>query len=107
MICPPHRDPLPPGERGIIGSNRMKDLLNLLRWQDGLDILILTYIFYRLYLWLRKKKALRMILVILALPIFYIFARDVPPCRVEHAWLQDSCRAAPEQPQARVRAPIL
>ena len=58
----------------------MKDLLNLLRWQDGLDILILTYIFYRLYLWLRKKKALRMILVILALPIFYIFARwiDLP-----------------------------
>ncbi len=58
----------------------MKDLLKLVRWQDGLDILILTYIFYRLYLWLRKKKALRMILVILALPVFYIFARwvDLP-----------------------------
>jgi diadenylate cyclase len=58
----------------------MKDLLNLFRWQDGLDILILAYIFYRLYLWLRKKKALRMILVILALPFFYIFARwvDLP-----------------------------
>jgi len=58
----------------------MKDFLNLFRWQDGLDILILTYILYRLYLWLRKKKALRMILVILALPLFYIFARwiDLP-----------------------------
>ena len=58
----------------------MKDLLNLFRWQDGLDILILTYIFYHLYLWLRKKKALRMILAILALPLFYIFARwiDLP-----------------------------
>ncbi len=58
----------------------MKDLLNLFRWQDALDILILTYIFYRLYLWLRKKKALRMILAILALPLFYIFARwiDLP-----------------------------
>ena len=58
----------------------MKDFLNLFRWQDGLDILILAYIFYRLYLWLRKKKALRMILVILALPLFYIFARwiDLP-----------------------------
>lgn len=58
----------------------MKDLLKLFRWQDGLDILILTYIFYRLYLWLRKKKALRMILVILALPLFYFFARwiDLP-----------------------------
>jgi len=59
---------------------QMKDLLHLFRWQDGLDILILTYIFYRLYLWLRKKKALRMILAILALPLFYILARwvDLP-----------------------------
>lgn len=58
----------------------MKDLLNLFRWQDAVDILILTYIFYRLYLWLRKKKALRMILVILGLPLFYFFARwiDLP-----------------------------
>ncbi|MGZ3613841.1 MAG: hypothetical protein ACXU9X_08090 [Thermodesulfobacteriota bacterium] len=53
----------------------MKNLLYLFRWQDGLDILILTYVFYHLYLWLRKKKALRMILAILALPLFYIFAR--------------------------------
>jgi len=58
----------------------MKDLLHLFRWQDGLDIVILTYIFYRLYLWLRKKKALRMILAILALPLFYILAKwvDLP-----------------------------
>jgi diadenylate cyclase len=58
----------------------MKDLINLFRWQDALDILILTYVFYHLYLWLRKKKALRMILAILALPLFYIFARwiDLP-----------------------------
>ena len=58
----------------------MKDLLNLFRWQDALDIFILTYIFYRLYLWLRKKKALRMILAILALPLFYLFAQwiDLP-----------------------------
>jgi diadenylate cyclase len=58
----------------------MKDLLHLFRWQDGLDILILTYIFYRLYLWLRKKKALRMILAILVLPLFYVFAKwlDLP-----------------------------
>jgi diadenylate cyclase len=58
----------------------MKNLLNLFRWQDALDILILTYIFYHLYLWLRKKKALRMVVAILALPLFYIFARwvDLP-----------------------------
>jgi len=58
----------------------MKDLVHLFRWQDGLDILILTFIFYRLYLWLRKKKALRMILAILALPFYYILAQwfDLP-----------------------------
>jgi diadenylate cyclase len=58
----------------------MKNLLHLFRWQDALDILILTYIFYHLYLWLRKKKALRMILAILGLPLFYILARwiDLP-----------------------------
>ena len=58
----------------------MKDLLNLFRWQDGLDILILAYIFYRFYLRLRKKKALRMVLGILALPLFYLFAQwiDLP-----------------------------
>ncbi len=58
----------------------MKDLLKLFRWQDGLDILILTFVFYRLYLWMRMKRALRMILVILALPIYYLLARwiDLP-----------------------------
>jgi diadenylate cyclase len=58
----------------------MKDLFHLFRWQDGLDILILTFIFYRVYLWLRKKKALRMILAILALPFYYAIAKwiDLP-----------------------------
>jgi diadenylate cyclase len=58
----------------------MKDLLNLFRWQDALDILILTFVFYRLYLWVRTKRALRMILAMLALPIYYLLARwiDLP-----------------------------
>ena len=58
----------------------MKDLLKLFRWQDGLDILILAFVFYRLYLWLRTKRALRMILAMLALPIYYLLARwiDLP-----------------------------
>ncbi len=58
----------------------MKDLLQLFRWQDALDIVILSFVFYRLYLWLRKKKALRMILVILALPFYYFIAQwiDLP-----------------------------
>jgi diadenylate cyclase len=56
------------------------DLFRLFRWQDGLDIVILTFVFYRLYLWMRRKRALRMILVILALPFFYIVAQwiDLP-----------------------------
>jgi len=58
----------------------MKDLIYLFRWQDGLEILLLTFVFYRLYLRLRKKRALRMVLAILALPVFYLIARwiDLP-----------------------------
>lgn len=58
----------------------MKDLIHVFRWQDGLDIIILTFVFYRLYLRLRRKRALRMILAILALPFFYIIAQwiDLP-----------------------------
>jgi uncharacterized protein (TIGR00159 family) len=58
----------------------MKNVLNLFRWQDGLDILILTFVIYRLYLSLRKKRALRMMLAVLALPCYYIVAQwiDLP-----------------------------
>ena len=58
----------------------MKDLIHVFRWQDGLDIVILTFVFYLLYLRLRRKRALRMILAILALPFFYIIAQwiDLP-----------------------------
>ncbi|MGA2464908.1 MAG: diadenylate cyclase [Thermodesulfobacteriota bacterium] len=58
----------------------MKDLIHVFRWQDGLDIIILAFVFYRLYLRLRRKRALRMILAILALPFFYIIAQwiDLP-----------------------------
>ncbi len=58
----------------------MKDLIRLFRWQDALDIIILTFVFYRLYLRLRRKRALRMIFIILALPFFYALAQwlDLP-----------------------------
>jgi uncharacterized protein (TIGR00159 family) len=58
----------------------MKDLFNLFRWQDGLDILILTFVFYRLYLWLRRRKALRMVVAILVLPFCYAIVQwiDLP-----------------------------
>jgi uncharacterized protein (TIGR00159 family) len=53
----------------------LKDLFYLFRWQDALEILVLTFVFYRLYLRLRTKKAFRMIFAILALPFFYLIAR--------------------------------
>lgn len=58
----------------------MKELLISFRWQDILDILIITFVFYRLYLWLRRKRALRMIIAILALPFCYLVAQwlDLP-----------------------------
>ncbi|MGB9627813.1 MAG: diadenylate cyclase, partial [Thermodesulfobacteriota bacterium] len=67
------------GYISILGT-WVSNLLQLFRWQDGLDILILSYIFYRLYLWLKKKRALRMVIAILSLPIFYLIGRwmDLP-----------------------------
>jgi diadenylate cyclase len=58
----------------------MKELLTSFRWQDILDIVIITFIFYRLYLWLRRRRALRMIIALLALPFFYLVAQwfDLP-----------------------------
>jgi uncharacterized protein (TIGR00159 family) len=58
----------------------MKELLTSFRWQDILDVLIITFVFYRLYLWLRGKRALRMIIAILALPFCYLVAQwfDLP-----------------------------
>jgi uncharacterized protein (TIGR00159 family) len=53
----------------------LSDLLYLFRWQDALEIIVLTFIFYRVYLRLRKKRAFRMIFAILALPFFYLIAR--------------------------------
>ena len=68
------------GRRDGSKESSMEGFMNLFRWQDGLDILILAFVFYHLYLWLRKKKALRMILAILALPFYYFVAQwiDLP-----------------------------
>jgi diadenylate cyclase len=62
------------------GGRRVTEIFRLFRWQDGLDILILTFVFYRLFLWLKRKRALRMILGVLSLPIYYVIARwvDLP-----------------------------
>jgi diadenylate cyclase len=59
---------------------QFKDLLSLFRWQDALDVLIISFVFYRLYLRIRTKRALKMVAAILALPFFYLLARwiDLP-----------------------------
>lgn len=64
------------GHLGVL----IKNIFQLFRWQDLLDIFIIAYIFYRLYLWLRKRKALRMVMAILSLPVFYAIGRwiDLP-----------------------------
>jgi diadenylate cyclase len=60
--------------------NQFKGLLALFRWQDALDILILSFVFYRLFLWMRTKRAMKMVVAILALPFFYVVAQwiDLP-----------------------------
>jgi diadenylate cyclase len=58
------------------GAEKMiKDLAHLFRWQDALDILILTFVFYRFYLRVRRKRTLKMIAGLLILPVFYLFAQ--------------------------------
>jgi diadenylate cyclase len=58
----------------------MTDLLHFFRWQDALDIFILTFVFYRLFLSLRRTRALRMILALIALLLFYFVIQwiDLP-----------------------------
>lgn len=58
----------------------MKGLLYFLRWQDILDVLILTFVFYRLYFFLKEKRALRIIMALFALLCFYTIAQwiDLP-----------------------------
>jgi len=58
----------------------MEGLLYVFRWQDILDILILAFVFYRLYFFLKEKRALRMIMALFALLCFYMIAQwiDLP-----------------------------
>jgi len=58
----------------------MEGLLYVFRWQDVLDILILAFVFYRLYFFLKEKRALRMIMALFALLCFYMIAQwiDLP-----------------------------
>src|SRR5271167_3642264 len=64
----PHRPPLPPGwqrrsqRRGAL--NPMHGFLHViprLRWQDGLDVLIVAYVIYRLALLIRGTRTMQMV----------------------------------------------
>lgn len=46
-----------------------------MRWQDVVDIALITFVFYRLYVWLQGSRALRILIALLALGVLYVLAR--------------------------------
>jgi uncharacterized protein (TIGR00159 family) len=46
-----------------------------MRWQDFMDILLITFILYRTYVWLQGTRALRILFALAALGLLYILAR--------------------------------
>ena len=53
----------------------MIDALSGLRWQDVVDILLITFILYRLYVWLQGTRALRILIALGGLGFLYLLAR--------------------------------
>ncbi|MBI4495710.1 MAG: TIGR00159 family protein [Deltaproteobacteria bacterium] len=49
--------------------------LSNLRWQDGVDILLITYFVYRLYVWIQGTRALRIIMALAVLGLLYLLAQ--------------------------------
>ena len=46
-----------------------------IQWQDLADILLITFILYRLYLWIQGTRALRILIALAALGLLYFLAR--------------------------------
>jgi diadenylate cyclase len=46
-----------------------------MRWQDVVDIVLITFVFYRLYVWIQGSRALRILIALLALGLLYVLAR--------------------------------
>jgi diadenylate cyclase len=46
-----------------------------MRWQDIVDILLITFILYRLYAWIQGTRALRILLALAGLGLLYLLAR--------------------------------
>lgn len=53
----------------------MLDLLNILRWQDILDILMVSFIFYQLATIIRGTRSVQMVLGLIVLTIIYFMAK--------------------------------
>ncbi|HSR11947.1 MAG TPA: diadenylate cyclase CdaA, partial [Thermodesulfobacteriota bacterium] len=53
----------------------LRETLVVLRWQDILDIVIITFVLYRLYVWMQGTRALRILIALLALGILYPLVR--------------------------------
>lgn len=53
----------------------LKEILASMRWQDFMDILLITFILYRLYVWLQGTRALRILIALAALGLLYLLAR--------------------------------
>lgn len=53
----------------------MNEVIGQLRWQDGLDIGIITFLVYRLLQMLRGSRAMQMIIGLAILSMAYVFSR--------------------------------
>ncbi len=53
----------------------MVNVLSSIRWQDVVDIFLITFILYRLYAWIQGTRALRILIALAALGFLYLLAR--------------------------------
>jgi uncharacterized protein (TIGR00159 family) len=53
----------------------LTDVLSSIRWQDVVDIFLITFILYRLYVWIQETRALRILIALAALGVLYLLAR--------------------------------
>jgi len=53
----------------------LREILASMRWQDAVDILLITFILYRLYVWLQGTRALRILIALAALGLLYLLTR--------------------------------
>jgi uncharacterized protein (TIGR00159 family) len=53
----------------------LTDALSGIRWQDVVDIFLITFILYRLYVWIQGTRALRILIALAGLGFLYLLAR--------------------------------